>query len=356
MMPSAARLRVISPVRMRPLFLVALTLFASAAFVFAHDPGLSSATITLGPGAIEARVTLNQRDLEATGENNGEAAKDLLRLKADGTVIHLTSQKVQIDSAQNAEFDLSFTPVGAAARLHIQSGIIDRLPFGHRQLISVQTTAGRDLGEHLLSAKENALDVDLANAMPATSSSGGRFGEFFLLGVRHILTGYDHLLFLAGILIVCGSFGATLRIITCFTIAHSITLALATFNVVTVPSRIVEPIIAASIVYVGIENLWTRGNLRWREGLTFAFGLVHGLGFASVLREMGIGTSSTSVAIPLFSFNFGVEAGQLLVAACVLPIIWKLKNLEQFSRIAVPAVSAIIASAGSYWFFERIAV
>lgn len=356
-MPPAVRLRVtFSRIRMRPLFLVAVTLFASAALVFAHDPGLSSATITLGPEAVEARVTLNQRDLEATGLSNNEAAKDLLRLQADSTVLLLTSQTEEVDSAQNAAFYLRFAPVGSAAHLHIQSGIIDRLPFGHRQLISVQTIAGQNLGEHLLSAKENALDVDLANAMPAMSSSGGRFAEFFLLGVRHILTGYDHILFLAGILIVCAGFGATLRIITCFTIAHSITLALATFDVVAVPSRIVEPIIAASIVYVGIENLWTRGILRWREALTFAFGLVHGLGFASVLREMGIGTSSASVAVPLFSFNFGVEAGQLLVAACVLPLIWKLKSVEQFSRIAVPAVSAVIACAGSYWFFERIAL
>lgn len=340
---------------MRSLFLSAVTFLASVAFVFAHDPGLSSATVTLGREAVDARVTLNQRDLEATGSNTSEIATDLLRLHADGTALVLKSQKLEVDSAQNAEFYLRFAPVAAGAHLHLRSGIIDRLPFGHRQLMSVQTAAGHNLGERLLSAKENAFDVDLTNAWPPPQASRGRFAEFFLLGVQHILTGYDHLLFLAGILIVCSGFGAAARIITCFTIAHSITLGLATFNIVAIPSRIVEPMIAASIVYVGVENLWSRGRLRWREVLTFAFGLVHGLGFASVLREMGIGTSNAGVAVPLFSFNFGVEAGQLLVAACVLPIAWKLKTSERIPRIAVPAFSFIIASAGAYWFFERIA-
>jgi hydrogenase/urease accessory protein HupE len=186
-------------------------------------------------------------------------------------------------------------------------------------------------------------------------TSYARFAEFFLLGIYHIVTGYDHLLFLAGILIVCSGFSAAARIITCFTIAHSITLGLATFNLLAVPSRIVEPMIAASIVYVGLENLWRRGRLRWREVLTFAFGLVHGLGFASVLREMGIGTSNVGVAVPLFSFNVGVEAGQLLVAGCVLPIAWRLKSAERFPRIAVPVLSSVIACAGAYWFIERIA-
>lgn len=172
--------------------------------------------------------------------------------------------------------------------------------------------------------------------------------------MRHILTGYDHLLFLFGILIVCSGFGPAARLITCFTIAHSIRLALATFNVVVVSGRIIEPMIAASIVYVGVENIWRKSSLRWREALTFTFGLVHGLGFASVLREMGIGTTAVGVALPLFSFNLGVEAGQIAVAACILPITLKLSSIRQFTQIAVPAFSFTIAMAGAYWLFERI--
>ncbi len=337
---------------LRSLLLIAVTLFASAASGFAHDPGLSSATITVGRESIEALVTFNPRDIETLGAKPDELAKELLRLQVANNALRLESQKVNVDAAQNIEFHLRFA--AAAGHLRIQSGIIDRLPFGHRQMLSVRTATGQNLGERLVSAKENMLDVDLARVPQGPSASHGRFAEFFFLGVQHILTGYDHLLFLAGILIVCAGFGAAARIITCFTIAHSITLALATFNVVAIPSRIVEPMIAASIVYVGVENLWRRGKLRWREALTFAFGLVHGLGFASVLREMGIGANNTGVAVPLFSFNFGVEAGQLLVAASVLPIALKLKNTERYARITVPAMSGLIACAGVYWFFERI--
>lgn len=109
------------------------------------------------------------------------------------------------------------------------------------------------------------------------------FANFLSLGVRHILTGYDHLLFLFGLLLVAGGFFSALNIITSFTIAHSITLAVATLRVVQIPSRIVEPLIDASIVVVGVENLM-RGEIpKSRRLLTFGFGLIHGFGFASAL-------------------------------------------------------------------------
>ena len=320
----------------------------------AHDPGLSSANIIVDNRSIDAVVTFNQRDLESI-EAKGEAlAIKLLQLRLGDVSLHLASSRVAVDSKNNASFQLHFARQTGYVALHVSSDVIDELPFGHRQLISVCTSDRQVLGERLISARENELAVDIGSTVRSPPISHGRFAEFFVLGVHHILTGYDHLLFLAGILIVCSRFGAAARIITCFTIAHSITLGLATFNILAIPSRVVEPLIAASIVYVGVENLWSRGRLRWREMLTFAFGLVHGLGFASVLREMGIGTSNVGVAVPLFSFNLGVEAGQLLVAGCLLPIAWKLKSAERFPHIAVPALSSLIACAGAYWFFERI--
>lgn len=339
---------------MRSTFLFAATLFASAAFVFAHDPGLSSARIVVDGKVIDAVVTFNQRDLESLGAKPDELTGELLRFRAAETTLPLKSHEAKIDSAQNIEFHLRFANV-AAGRLRIDSGVINRLPFGHRQMLSVRSSNGENLGERLLSARENELSVDVTGPPLSPSIAPGGFAQFFVLGLQHILTGYDHLLFLAGILIVCASFGGAARLITCFTVAHSITLALATFNLIAIPSRIVEPMIAASIVYVGIENLWKGGNLHWREVLTFTFGLVHGLGFASVLREMGIGIGSGGVVLPLFSFNFGVEAGQLLVAALVLPLMLKCKNAERFPRMAVPVTSCLIASAGAYWFFQRIA-
>ena len=161
-------------------------------------------------------------------------------------------------------------------------------------------------------------------------------------------------MFLFALLVVCRSFRSIVAIITCFTLAHSITLALATLEVVNLPSRFVEAAIAASIVFVGLENVVRRGEEpKGRWALTFAFGLIHGFGFASVLKDLGVGQGGQGLAMPLFTFNAGVEIGQVVVAACVLPIVWKLRKNEKFLRRGVPALSAAVAAAGLYWFLER---
>ena len=165
---------------------------------------------------------------------------------------------------------------------------------------------------------------------------------------------YDHLLFLFGLLLVAGGFYSALNIITSFTIAHSITPAVATLRVVQIPSRIVEPLIAASIVVVGVENL-LRGEIpKSRRLLTFGFGLIHGFGFASALREAGIASSAGGIVLPLFSFNLGVELGQVMVAAVTLPIIWKLRENPIFIARWTPTCSAAVVLLGSFWFVERV--
>src|SRR5205085_1947385 len=112
--------------------------------------------------------------------------------------------------------------------------------------------------------------------------------------------------------------------------------------------------IAASIVFVGAENLWRRGEEpRGRWALTFAFGLIHGFGFATVLRDLGVGRNGQGIAMPLFSFNLGVEVGQVAIAAVVLPIVWRLRKNEAFVRHGVPNLSALVALAGLYWFLQR---
>ena len=174
--------------------------------------------------------------------------------------------------------------------------------------------------------------------------------------MTHIWTGYDHLLFLFGLLVVCRRLKSIVGIISCFTLAHSLTLALATLNIVTIPSRIVEPAIAASIVFVGIENVVRRGaEPAGRWALTFAFGLIHGFGFASVLRELGVGQGGRGLALPLFTFNLGVELGQVSIAVLVLPIIWQLRKKPAFVLRGVPALSAAVVAAGLYWFLMRTA-
>jgi hydrogenase/urease accessory protein HupE len=178
--------------------------------------------------------------------------------------------------------------------------------------------------------------------------------DFLLLGVKHILTGYDHLLFLFSLLLVTRSIASALKIITAFTVAHSITLALAALNLVRVPASIVEPIIAASILYVGIENL-VRGEMpKGRTLLTFAFGLIHGLGFASALREAGLGAGHTGIIGPLVSFNLGVELGQVLLAAIALPLLWKVSVHPLLARRWIPVCSVLVALAGGCWLVQRL--
>jgi hydrogenase/urease accessory protein HupE len=179
--------------------------------------------------------------------------------------------------------------------------------------------------------------------------------SFFRFGVEHILTGYDHLLFLAALLLACETFKEAATIITCFTIAHSITLALAALDVVRLSGVIVEPLIALSIIYIAIENLSGKPSLWRRATITCFFGLIHGLGFASALRDIGLGTIPGGVLGPLLRFNLGVEAGQLCVAAVLLPLLLAAKRSERFSKTLVPVGSVLVALIGAYWLVTRVA-
>ncbi|MEP6602390.1 MAG: HupE/UreJ family protein [Spartobacteria bacterium] len=316
---------------------------------WAHDPGLSSANVTVADREITAVAVFNARDLAGSDYTN--IAPDILRIGTAERPFAATVRKIDKDQNENVTFRFSFVRE-ASGPLSISSGIIARLPFGHREFVSVHTDRGTSLGDRLLSARENQLSVSVPEQIAPTT--GPRFADFFLLGIRHILTGYDHLLFLFGLLIVCRNARGAISLITCFTIAHSLTLALATFGLVNLQSRLVEPAIAASIVYVGIENLSRGGkHLSGRWILTFVFGLVHGLGFASVLRELGVASTSASAAVPLVGFNLGVEAGQLSIAAIILPAIWKLRDRASFLKFGVPACSLVVALAGGYWLLER---
>jgi len=212
------------------------------------------------------------------------------------------------------------------------------------------------LGQQLLRPEEPTLAVSLepdAARPDAPRAPPPSFTQFLALGVRHILTGYDHLLFLLGLLIACRTLRAVLGVVTCFTVAHSVTLALAGLQIVTLPSRLVEPVIAATIVVVGLESL--RGTpSRWRYVLTFAFGLMHGFGFASALREIGLGQNGAPIVLPLFAFNLGVEIGQIAVAAIALPILWRLRGAPRIARYAAPTLSIGISATGLVWLLQRI--
>ena len=171
-------------------------------------------------------------------------------------------------------------------------------------------------------------------------------------GIHHILIGPDHLLFLFGLMLFAGSWMQLVRIVTAFTIGHSITLSLAALNIVTPPAWLIEPAIALTIVVVGVDNLLRGDGKDLRSWGALIFGLIHGFGFANVLREFGL--PQAALGWSLFSFNVGVELGQLLVViplALLLRYIWK-RNDFIAKRIAI-AGSVVVIVAGSYWFIER---
>ncbi len=179
----------------------------------------------------------------------------------------------------------------------------------------------------------------------------GQGWSFLLLGVRHILTGYDHILFLISLLVLGGGLRSLLKIVSAFTVAHSITLSLAVLNIVTLPGRWVESAIALSIVYVALENFWKGERaLRNRWLVTFGFGLVHGLGFASILSEMSI--PRAGVAMALASFNLGVEVGQVMIVAVAFAALQVLRTWPR-EVLLRRAISAGAAAAGLVWFIQR---
>ena len=177
--------------------------------------------------------------------------------------------------------------------------------------------------------------------------------KFLPAGIHHILIGPDHLLFLVGLLLLGGTVRQLAVIVTSFTVAHSITLSLAALNIVSPPTRLIEPAIALSIVYVGADNLLIRDGRDVRAWIAFAFGFIHGFGFANVLREMDL--PARALGWSLFSFNVGVEIGQLLVVGVVAAALAALRaRSEAAGRQFAFAGSIVVMTAGAFWFIQRV--
>jgi hydrogenase/urease accessory protein HupE len=179
--------------------------------------------------------------------------------------------------------------------------------------------------------------------------------QYLLLGFRHILPeGLDHILFVLGIFLLTTQLRAIVTQVTAFTIAHSVTLGLTMYGVISLPSRIVEPLIALSIAYVAIENIVTPQLMPWRPVLVFAFGLLHGMGFAEALRELDLPRSEVIPA--LVSFNAGIELAQLTIIALAFVSVaaWYRDKAWYRARFVVPS-SAAIAAIGLFWTVQRVA-
>jgi hydrogenase/urease accessory protein HupE len=341
------------------LIVVLLALVLRAAVVRAHDPGLSSLDVAVTGTAIEASIAISAVDVkqiqEAAATDASRAVRTLVRgavrLSIDGTLVPVVSEAVVL-TADGARVHLSYAPQQSSIdtrRLEIASDLPARVSRGHRQLVIV-SAAGRTVSERVLDATTTAVSIDLVVAHPSLVRQAW---SYFTLGVHHILSGYDHLVFLAGVILGAGSVRALVIALTAFTAAHSLSLALVVLAGIDAPPAIVEPLIAASIAWIGIENLW-RERLRARWWLVFGFGLIHGFGFAGALTELGLGSRIRDVAIALLSFNGGVEAGQLLVAAVLLPFVYLMRSRPVLQARLMPLCSVLIVLAGGIWLIARL--
>jgi len=219
-------------------------------------------------------------------------------------------------------------------------------------LVVRQREGGDDAYSALL--ESGAVSEPLPRTGVATETAWRVFSRFVVQGFEHIVPkGLDHIVFVLGLFFFSLHLRPLLVQVTAFTAAHTVTLALASLGWVQIPASIVEPLIAASIVFVAVENILRPQLGPWRTAVVFGFGLLHGLGFASVLGELGGG--GANFAARLIGFNIGVEIGQLAVIAGAFLAVgfWFGKKSWYRTRVAIPA-SVLIAAVGAFWFVERV--
>ena len=348
-------------------------------FCSAHTTGLSTSELKFGTNGWEAQFTfatadllaawahvetsspldanrdgkLTQEELAGGVERLRTFAAGALVVEADGQRLVASVPRLAMDDKENFHMEMSF-PGQRPGRLRVRAVLFEHLPADHTHFVAVHESDGSSLGNKLLGADDDTLEITVPNGTENPERRVSTFTGFLKLGVEHIWTGYDHLLFLLALLLACNTFKSAIQVVTVFTLAHSLTLVFATLDLVSVSGQLVEPAIAASIIYVGVENLVRPEGPKGRWLITFLFGLIHGFGFATVLRDLGVATGTGGVAVPLVAFNLGVEAGQIVIAAILLPVIWKLRKWEFFRRYGRSGCSVIIAAAGGYWLIQRL--
>lgn len=354
--------------------------FASAFLVTmraeAHAVGLSQATYAVHGAAVDAQMTLARGEmlgavpeldpahggtlsLRSSGASLDAASLDaarpaLARVFAAGLEITRSGAACPVellDVALADEDGLRLTlratcPATAGGAPQVNVAFLEALSHGHRQIAKLGDREEVLFRDH----SRFELAAGAATGERAAEAAAPSLLAFVRMGVEHILGGYDHLLFLFALILVGGRFRSVALVITAFTVAHSVSLAAAVLGLLAPSPRIVEPAIALSIAYVGVENFVVKdAKKRWR--LTLFFGLIHGFGFAGALQEISL--PRAQVPLALLGFNLGVEAGQLAVLAVVLPAVLWLRRRPTFRVHGVRVASAAVVVMGVVWFVER---
>jgi len=339
---------------------LAVLLLATGSLALAHTSSTGLAKVSVDGATVTYRLTLVLPELP-------EGPRRLLAAAADGDpaaaeqAVDELRRRVGVRTGEaecrpgratvrgsrlgdgRVDLEMAFRCPEAPSRLSLRDDWAALFGEHHQTLARVEVPGGPH--QLAFSASQHEGSVEVA-AGGDTHASG-----FLWLGFEHILSGWDHLLFLAALLLRGGTLRSILKIITAFTLAHSITLAAAVLGLASLSPRFVEPVIAASIVWVAIENVRQDRPppRRWLAG--FAFGLVHGFGFATALQELSL--PPWPLAKALVQFNLGVEGGQALVVVVVLPLLVWLQRTRWEPRV-VKAASMGLAVVGSIWFVQRI--
>ncbi len=355
----------------------------AAAPATAHKPSDSYLTLTLpqGGAAFDGQWDIALRDLDfaigldADGDANitwGElrqrhadiAAYALARLsvQADGQPCKVSVGEQLVDRHTDGAYTvlpLRVTCPAAPATLNLDYRLFADIDPQHRGLLRLQAAGATRTA--VLGPQAPMKTFDLAQP-----SRWRQFLDYVVEGVWHIWIGFDHILFLLSLLLpavlvwrkprwlpverFASAFWEVLKVVTAFTLAHSITLSLATLGVIGLPSRWVESAIAASVLLAALNNVWPlfQGR-RWM--VAFGFGLIHGFGFASVLTDLGL--PQGALALALVGFNLGVEAGQLTIVVLFLPLAYGLRRTWLYQRLVMVGGSLLIALLAASWLAER---
>lgn len=364
--------------RLSTLFLVTLSLFIAAPS-FAHDMNMGGSKWYLGKNHIKSAIELDSTlfgQISGIKEQDHESLTDVqLRELTTGIIQSYINEKLSVfvnDQSYPIKVD-RLEKVGSIWKIwmNISDIRVDqpyKVKIDYKLLFEETSNKHVNIAFFYFSNKnEESLqsvfdhnEPDLQNTFESNNTVRefsvepktlwSSINTFLLLGIKHILIGFDHIAFLVVLLVIGLPLREVIKIITSFTVAHSITLLLAALQIVSLNSRFIESVIALSICYIALENIFAKQvNYRWLAA--FVFGLIHGFGFAGVLQEFIAGKSN--LVLSVVSFNVGVELGQLIIFFIMLPILHLLRNKFKTRRIIVSA-SAVIFIIGLIWLVERV--
>lgn len=346
----------------------------------AHDPGLSFADIRVLNDEIQMQFSFSDKDIgslltvdmnhdEIISPDEFSAVKDKLRkMVSQGIDLRINDASVSTDyirvypgQSETIRVILNYS-FQAMDKISLSVPLISQFSRGHRLHLTVNDSDGRPQFQKILSASSAPVLINDNQV-----KSDYVFQEYFTQGVWHIWIGFDHILFLVTLLLpavlvfrgrswqsvekLFPVFVDTLKVVSAFTLAHSVTLGLSIFDIVQLPARLIESVIAFSVLVTAVNNIWPLfSGSRWL--LAFGFGLIHGFGFANVLIELGL--PDQALFLSLVGFNLGVEAGQLAIVMLLIPAAYLIRHSMIYRKWIVMGGSATAAVVASAWMFERI--